>query len=64
MGLPDSRSQPKKRLRLTTFLQVRGSGPLLWLINLPEQLPELRKPVCSPDRQFITKDVKGYKSTA
>ena len=37
--------------------------PPLGLINLVEQLPKLRNPVYSLDYQFITKSVKGYKST-
>ena len=38
--------------------------PSLGLINLLERLTELRKPVYSLDYWFITKDIKGYKSTA
>ena len=36
--------------------------PSLGLISLLECLAELRKWVYSPDYQFITQDIKGYKS--
>ena len=36
--------------------------PSLGLINLLKCLAELRKWVYSPDYQFITQDIKGYKS--
>lgn len=38
--------------------------PSLGLINLLECLAKLKKWVYSPDYQFITQDIKGYKSIA
>lgn len=38
--------------------------PILGLINLLELLTELRKPACFLDYWCITKDIKGYESTA
>lgn len=43
---------------LTNWLLIRG------LINLLEWLRGLRKTVYSLDHWFITKDIKGYESTA
>ena len=37
--------------------------PSLGLINLLEQLTELRKPIYSLDYRFTTEDIKGYEST-
>ena len=37
--------------------------PSLGSINVQEQITELRKPVCSLDYWFITKDIKGYELT-
>ena len=46
-------------------INQRFPGPSsLFLINLLEPLSELRKPAYSLDYQFITKDIKGYKSIA
>ena len=38
--------------------------PTLGSINFPEWLIALRKPVYSLDYWFVTKDIKGYESTA
>ena len=47
----------------TSYKSEVPMTPSLGSINLLEQLTECRKPVCSLDYQFMTKDVKGYKST-